>query len=100
MDAQEYPIRHFELMVALANRLRGLPAQVLDHEYRYSAFGSWCTRVRFNGQEFSIIFDGRDQELRLERHHSTGADIILSPVIGDDIDDGLDKVLARIQAAV
>jgi hypothetical protein len=67
MDPQEYPVRHFESMAELAAELRTVPAQVLEHAYHYSAFGSWWTTLRRTGIAFRIVFDGKEGQLRLEQ---------------------------------
>ena len=67
MEPQEYPIRHFEEMARLATALRDLPAQVMDHEYSYEAFGSWSTIVRVKGVRLRVIFDGKEEEYSLQR---------------------------------
>jgi hypothetical protein len=71
MEEPEYPLRHFQLMVQLAGDLRSLPAQILEHGYRYDAFGSWWTTLRRHGTAFRIVFDGKERQLRLERASST-----------------------------
>jgi hypothetical protein len=67
MEAQDYPAVHFERMRELTRALRVLPAQVLDHEYRYESFGSWCLTVRYEGQVAQLVYDGRDSALGLRR---------------------------------
>jgi hypothetical protein len=54
-------------MARLAAELRMLPAQVLEHAYHYSAFGSWSTTLRRKGIAFRIVFDGKERQLRLEQ---------------------------------
>jgi hypothetical protein len=58
MDAQDYPIRHFQEMDRLATTLKDLPAQVLDHAYFYEAFGSWSMTIRYKGCLLRLTFDG------------------------------------------
>lgn len=70
MDAQDYPIHHFQQMSALAATLDTLPAQVLEHSYTYEAFGSWSTLLQYKGVRMQLIFDGRDFELSLRRSAS------------------------------
>jgi hypothetical protein len=67
MEGQESPLRHFQLMVQVADHLRALPAQILEHHYQYDAFGSWWTTLKRRGQLFRVVFDGKERELRLER---------------------------------
>jgi hypothetical protein len=70
MDAQDYPIRHFEYMAKFAAELKEIPAQVLEHEYRYDAFGSWLLVVRCKGVPLRVVFDGKEGEYRIERSAS------------------------------
>lgn len=67
MDPQNYPAVHFERMRELTSVLRGLPAQVLNHEYRYESFGSWCLTLRYVGQVAQLVYDGRESALALRR---------------------------------
>jgi hypothetical protein len=62
----DYSTDHFELMIALVERLRDLPAELLDHHYSAHAFGSWCSILRFRGIVLRLVFDGRDRELVVE----------------------------------
>ena len=66
MDAQDYPIRHFQEMDRLATTLKDLPAQVLDHAYFFEAFGSWSMTIRYKGSPLRLTFDGKEHEYRLE----------------------------------
>jgi hypothetical protein len=70
MDAEEHPARHFEQMIRLVERLRPVPAQLLEHVYSYESFGSWSCIVRCGGIPLRIVFDGRDRELVVERSRS------------------------------
>ena len=72
MEAQDHALRHFQLMVELADNLRTLPAQILEHRYEYSAFGSWWTTLQRHGMTFRIVFDGKEQQLRLDRATASG----------------------------
>ena len=67
MDPQDYPIRHFQEMGRLATLLKGLPAQVLDHDYSYESFGSWSMTIRCNGHPLRVTFDGKEREYHLEK---------------------------------
>src|SRR5262245_29740614 len=72
MEEPDPPVEHFRRMVGLAEDLRTLPAQVLEHSYHHEAFGSWELTVRRRGQTFRIVFDGKEREVRLERATTTG----------------------------
>ena len=71
MESQEYPLQHFQAMAEFAGDLRRLSAQILEHGYNYSAFGSWWTTLQRQGVAFRIVFDGKEQQLRLERAGTT-----------------------------
>lgn len=61
MDAQDYPINHFDRMKELAVELKSVPAQLLEHEYSYESFGSWSLVFRCQGQVFRLTFDGKER---------------------------------------
>lgn len=67
MDAQDYPIRHFEEMAALAAALKALPAQIQHHTYYYETAGSWATVLRYKGVRVRIVFDGRDSAYTVQK---------------------------------
>ena len=67
MEGIEYPVRHFEMMARLARRCREMDAQILEHVYQYSAFGSWLLYLNFRGGLYRIVLDARESELTLER---------------------------------
>ena len=66
MEAQDYPIAHFEGVARLARALKQLPAQVLEHEYSYESFGSWLLVVRHKGIVGRIVFDGHESDLGIQ----------------------------------
>ena len=70
MDAQDYPIRHFEQIARFAAALRELPAQVEEHSYSYESFGSWVIVVRYKGRRMRVVFDGRDSDFSIQRSSS------------------------------
>ena len=53
-------------MSDMAIALSGFPAQILEHNYNYESFGSWWFSFRFKGQEFRLVFDGKDAQLSLK----------------------------------
>ncbi len=73
MDAQDYPIRHFEQMTQLSSLFRDLPAQVQDHQYSYESFGSWNVVVRYKGIRVRVMFDGKESSYSVERSDSREA---------------------------
>lgn len=64
---QDYPVRHFERMVRLAEHFKMVPAQLLEHSYSYQSFGSWWSLLLVNGQPVRIVFDGREGVMIVER---------------------------------
>jgi hypothetical protein len=70
MDSQDHPISHFDQMGRLAVGLKAMPAQVLEHTYSYASFGSWAMIIRYRGQPFRVVFDGKESEYLLERSTS------------------------------
>ncbi len=67
MEPQDYPIAHFEGMSRLARAMKALPAQILEHEYHFEAFGSWCLTLRHHGSVSQIVYDGRDGLISIRR---------------------------------
>lgn len=67
MEPQDYPIRHFEALVAFATALKAVPAQVLDSAYSYESFGSWSITLRCKGITLRAVHDGRDRDFTLQR---------------------------------
>jgi hypothetical protein len=67
MEAQDYPVAHFNGMERLALALKALPAQLLEHQYSYESFGSWWVVLKHKGQAAQVAFDGRDGHLGLRR---------------------------------
>jgi hypothetical protein len=57
-------------MGRLAAGLKAMPAQVLEHIYSYESFGSWAVIIRYRGQPFRVVFDGKENEYLLERSTS------------------------------
>ena len=70
MNARDHAIGHFAEMSRFAASLSDLPAQVLEHSYTYTSFGSWTITFRCKGRKFRLSYDGRAQEHILERSAS------------------------------
>lgn len=70
MEAQDYPIRHFETMTAFSIVLRAIPAQIQEATYSYESFGSWWVTIRCKGITVLLVYDGKEDELRLERSNN------------------------------
>jgi hypothetical protein len=67
MEPHDYPIAHFERMTRLALALKGLPAQVLEHQYSGESFGSWYLVIRHGGRVSQLVYHGREDHLGLRR---------------------------------
>ena len=102
MESQEDPLRHFQGMVKLASELRSLPAQILEHTYNYSAFGSWWTTVQRKGITFRVVFDGKEGQMRLEQARPGAAtqwELVRSwPVDRDGGASAIPEVVAHLRA--
>ena len=66
MKGTDYPIEHFELMTRVANHLNSVEIQMLEQEYHYTTFGSWWFVIQIKGENFRILWDGRDEVLMLD----------------------------------
>jgi hypothetical protein len=58
--------RHLAEQADLAGALTAVPAEIVEHHYSETDFGSWWTLIRCRGQRFRLVFDGRDRAYRLE----------------------------------
>jgi hypothetical protein len=66
MKATDYPIEHFELMTYAATLLRSIGAQMTTSEYHYQTFGSWSFVFRKNGNDYRVLYDGKESQLQFE----------------------------------
>lgn len=73
MEPQDYPVLHFSHMAEFASALKALPAQILQHDYSYEAFGSWSMAVRYQGIPLRVVFDGRERYVSVQRSTSRKA---------------------------
>jgi hypothetical protein len=73
MESQDYPVLHFSRMAEFASALKALPAQVLEHDYSYEAFGSWSMVVRDRCVLLRVIFDGKQRHVAVQRSTSRKA---------------------------
>lgn len=90
MEPQDYPIAHFAAMTAIAKALKPLPAQILAHGYDYSSFGSWWLVIHSRGIRFRVVFDGREQMLRIERSASRNEPFSWDTVVSErQVDRGV-----------
>ncbi len=103
MESPDYPIAHFSKMTAIATALKPLPAEILEHCFNYSSFGSWWLVVRHRGIPIRVVFDGREQMLTIERSSSrdepsSWQTVVSEQQIGAAVNDG-DLMKAIVQAA-
>lgn len=62
-----YSVQHFLLMAHLAERLAGVPAAIIEHNFNYyGGFGSWSFICERGERLFRFFYDGRDFSLALE----------------------------------
>src|SRR4051812_7565170 len=66
MRAYDYPIEHFQLMEKVARYLESIEVQLLSSEYHYQSFGSWWFTFQKKGENYRVVYDGKDFELRFE----------------------------------
>jgi hypothetical protein len=66
MDVHDYTAEHFKLMTDLALWLPDICAQLKEHTYSYKFFGSWWFTFAKAGRMYRVIYDGKENELRLE----------------------------------
>ena len=66
MRAYDNPIEHFQLIERVARYLESIEVQLLSSEYSYQTFGSWWLTFQKKGENYRMVYDGRDFELRLE----------------------------------
>ena len=66
MEGVDYPIEHFQLMTNVALYLKSAQIQMLEASYAYKSFGSWWFAFQIKGENYCIVWDGRDTLLRLE----------------------------------
>ena len=106
MEAQDYPLKHFQLMVELATELKQLSVQLEEHGYYSTAFGSWFVVFRCQGQNFRLFFDGKEGELLIERslpseeRHSWGATVWSKLVGREPVSSALPEALQAVHALI
>ena len=66
MHGFEYPIQHFHLMARVAKDLKSFGIQMLEASYAYKSFGSWWFAYQIKGENYRVVWDGRDGSLRLD----------------------------------
>ena len=66
MEGFDYPIEHFQLMSEVAKRLKSFGVQLLEATYACRTFGSWWLAFQVKGENYRIVWDGRDERLRLD----------------------------------
>jgi hypothetical protein len=67
MEAQDYPVAHFNGMERLALALKALTAQLLEHQYSYESFGNWSIVLKHKGHVAQVTFGGRGKHVGLRR---------------------------------
>ena len=102
MNALDYPVQHFELMLELSQSLRESEAQVQEHHYVYSSFGSWWVSFRTKAGLFRFVYDGRDSCISLDRATVHGTpewhSVLVRVARSDQLSDVVRTVLAEMSA--
>jgi len=99
MESQDFPIQHFEMMQELATCLKTVPVQILVHQYDYDAFGSWWIEFMRSGQRFRIIFDGKEQNLRLETSIGNQLKVEWQEMIVEEVpDESPEVIITRVRS--
>ena len=100
MEPQDYPIEHFRMMAEIAERLKPIPALILQSDYRYESFGSWWFTFRRSGETFRITFDGRDRYLNLEKNIATkpAGENTWHAVTGKQVNGPSDDLISEVAA--
>lgn len=62
----EYQEKYFKMMFTLTKELGSIPVLILEQGYTYEAFGSWWFSYKKSGIKYRMVFDGRDEILRIE----------------------------------
>lgn len=53
-------------MTKVAEWLPDIYGQLMEHTYGYSSFGSWLFTFKKSGQTYRVVYDGKENDLRLE----------------------------------
>src|SRR5436190_20930375 len=106
MNGTDCPIKHFELMKSVASYLRSVDVQMLEQEYHYRTFGSWSFVIQIKGDNFRIVWDGRDGELLLNSDEGYKApfgyewiDWLTVPISRDSTADIFDEIKKLVETA-
>jgi hypothetical protein len=51
--------------------MESLDYPIVEHHYQYSSFGSWRLVVRHRGFPLRVVFEDKEQMLRIERSTSS-----------------------------
>jgi hypothetical protein len=64
-------------MEKVASYLKSIKGQLLNSKYSYQTFGSWWFTFQKRGQNFRVVYDGKEFELRFENSpRPTGVDAV------------------------
>ena len=106
MKGTDYPIEHFDLMKSVASYLESVDVQMLEQEYRYRTFGSWWFVIQIKGDNFRVVWDGREGVLILNSDKGHKApfgyewiDWITVPIGRDANSDILGEIKKLIETA-
>ncbi len=63
---QSYATSHFLFMADVSRELAAIRAEVQDHSYAASVFGSWWFTIRVHGARYRVVYDAREGVLSVE----------------------------------
>ena len=67
--AKDHAVEHFQMMTSVAEVVRVLGGEILEHAYHPESFGSWWFRFTWGGRgtpDSRLVFDGREGQLILQ----------------------------------
>ena len=53
-------------MTVLSRKMSSIPVLILEQSYSYKDFGSWWFSYNKDGKNYRVVFDGRDNILRVD----------------------------------
>ena len=66
---KDHVAEHFQMMTSVAEMVRALGGNILEHAYHQESFGSWWFRFSWGDRgspDSRLVFDGRDGQLVLQ----------------------------------
>ncbi len=66
---RDHAVEHFQTMTSVAEVVRALGGEIIEHAYHPESFGSWWLRFTWGGRgspDSRLAFDGREGKLFLQ----------------------------------